>query len=102
MDCATCLDVSVAKRITKSDRIRPGSLHARDGLCSRRPGAGTRAEAAVRAEENRSVAGSVSRAFAAICSRSDARRKTDEVEVVAPQHGGGADDGPADFGPSKA
>jgi hypothetical protein len=30
VECATCLDVSVAKRITKSDRIRSGSLHARD------------------------------------------------------------------------
>ena len=34
--------------------------------------------------------------------RSDARRKTGEVEVVAPQHGRGADDGPSYYGPSKA
>jgi hypothetical protein len=30
VEYATCLDVSVAKRITKSDRIRSGSLRARD------------------------------------------------------------------------
>jgi hypothetical protein len=30
VECAPCLGVSVAKRITKSDRIRSDSLHARD------------------------------------------------------------------------
>ena len=67
-------------------------------LCS---WARTRAEIRYCAEKDRGLIGGISRATAAIHTGSDERRKTCEIQVVVPQHGGSADDGPGYFGASK-